>query len=395
MRKTLALLSTLSLAAITSAHAATVYWDINGVTAGSGSGAPAGNWGTGSATWGNNLGTAATANWVDGDSAVLAAGTDATGSYTITVNTPITVASILREEGSPTISATSANLLTFASGALSVDTGTGTLIVNAFYAPANGVVTKAGTGILSPGTSQTSFAGKWICNAGTLSFAGDTRIGIVPGAADQITLNGGRIRSSTASVVFDASRGVVLGASGGGFNQTTTTPLTWNGVISGSGALTLDGATTAITVLAGNNTYAGNTIVTLGTLQSGASEVIPDTSLVTLASGTTLSLVSFTETVRSVSGAGAINLGTGRLVINAPAAESLTGVISGTTGGITKNGSGTWTMGAASAANTFTGSTTNNGGILILNNASSGRFNIPGDLVINPGRRSRKLALAI
>jgi autotransporter-associated beta strand protein len=283
------------------------------------------------------------------------------------VQNPVTVAGLTREDGSPTVSASSANVMTFASGALAVDTGTGTLIVNAFFAPVNGVITKTGTGILSPGTSQSSFAGKWICNAGTLSFAGDLRIGVLPGAADQITLNGGRIRSSTASVVFDASRGIVLGTGGGGFNQTTTTPLTWNGVISGAsgGNLTLDGGSTSITVLGGANTYDGNTIINAGALLLGASGVIPDTSLVTLgAAGTKFDLNGFDETVKSVSGsAGTIALGTKTLTINNPNGETYSSSITGTGGGkIVKNGSGKLALNLSNG--TFDGGVTVNAGIL-------------------------------
>src|SRR5882672_8911641 len=109
MKKHLILLTNLSAFGLFcfSLQAGTVYWDLNGATAGAGSsgGAATGNWGIGTANWGNSAGTAATANWVDGDSAVFSAGTDASSSYVVTVNTPIAVASILREEGAPTISA--------------------------------------------------------------------------------------------------------------------------------------------------------------------------------------------------------------------------------------------------------------------------------------------------
>jgi autotransporter-associated beta strand protein len=350
-----------------SLQAANVYWDTNGVTAGVGGATPFGNWGAAYSTWGNSAGTAATAPWVDGDTAVFAAGTDATGTYTAFLSNAVTVAGIIREEGTPTVTGIAATALTFANGALSVDTGSGTLTLNAFLAPVNGVITKTGSGIFSVGTSQTSFAGKWICNGGTLSFPGDLRIGIVPGTADQITLNGGRIRSSTANVAFDASRGIVLGASGGGFNQTTTTPLTWNGVISGNsgGNLTFDAASGSITVLAGANTYNGNTIINGGTLRLGASGVIPDTSIVSNGvAGVFFDLNGFDETVKSIAGTvGTIALGTKTLTINNPNGEAFTSVITGTGGGkIIKNGSGKLTLSASTGS--YDGGVTHNAGIL-------------------------------
>lgn len=347
-------------------HAGTVYWDNNGNAAGAGGATPGGNWSSTVPTWGNSAGTATTLPWVDGDTAVFAAGTDATGAYIATVVNPITVAGITREEGSPTVSAGAANVITFASGNLAVDSGSGTLIINAFYAPVNGVLTKTGSGILSVGTVQTSFAGKWICNAGTLSFPGDGRIGVLPGAADQITLNGGRIRSSTAGAVFDASRGIVLGANGGGFNQTVSN--VWKGVISGTsgGSLILDGGNNSLVeVLSGANTYDGGTLINSGSLLLGASGVIPDTSVVTLgASGTKFDLNGFDETVKSISGtAGTIALGTRTLTINNPNGETFSSVINGTGGGnIVKNGSGKLILSASTG--TYDGGLTLNAGIL-------------------------------
>jgi len=353
----------LTLSAIRS-EAATVYWDNNGNAPGCG-GTPGGNWGTATSTWGSSDGTANTAHWANGDIAVFAAGTDAIGSYILNVVTPVTVAGLIREEGTPTIAAPVADVLTFAGGALAVDTGSGTLNVNAIFAPTDGVVTKAGSGVLSMQTSQTSFAGKWICNAGTLSFSGDLQIGVLPGTADQITLNGGRIRSLTAGAVFDASRGIVLGAGGGGFNQSVSNR--WNGIISGTsgGNLTLDGGSGQVTVLGGANAYDGNTIINNGALLLGAAGVIPDTSVVTLgASGTKFDLNGFDETVKSISGtAGTIALGTKTLTINNPNGEAFTATITGTGGGkIIKNGSGKFTLSASTGS--YDGGVTLNAGIL-------------------------------
>jgi autotransporter-associated beta strand protein len=379
-RNTLAILVlTLALRSFSS-QAATVYWDNNSTAPGCG-GTPGGNWSTVVSTWGSADGTANTAPWVNGDTAVFAAGTDAIGSYTVAVVTPVTVAGMIREEGTPTISASSANVITFASGALSVDVASGTFICNAFYAPANGVITKTGGGIFSSGTSQSSFAGKWICNGGTLSFGGDLRIGILPGAPDQITLNGGRVRSSTAGAVFDATRGIVLGASGGGFNQSVSN--VWNGVISGNsgGNLIFDGGVnTLITILGGANTYDGNTVINNGSVLIGASGVIPDTSVVVLGASTKFDLNGFDETVKSISGtAGTIALGTKTLTINNPNGEAFTSSITGTGGGkIVKNGNGKLNLSPSNGS--YDGGVIVNGGSLgIANNPGFGT----GPLTIN------------
>jgi autotransporter-associated beta strand protein len=402
------LLLSLAFGVLTS-HAATVYWDINGVTAGAGGATPSGNWGAAYSTWGNSSGTIATAPWVDGDTAVFAAGTDATGTYTVNISNAVTAAGFIREEGTTVTVNGGANIITFASGALSVDvqSTSGSLNANALYAPANGVITKTGVGIFSSGTSQSSFAGKWICNGGTLSFPGDLRIGILGGAADQITLNGGRLRSSTAGAVFTSGRGIVIGANGGGFNQSVSN--VWNGVISGTsgGNVFFDGGQT---VLGGVNTYDGNTILNGGTLRVGVSGAIPDTSLVTNGvAGTFFDLGGFDETVRSIAGtAGTIALGTRTLTIDNPNGETYSSSITGTGGGkLVKNGSGKLTLslsnggydgGATINAGTLgvgatvtfgTGPLTLNNTVTLANPTSNGRgptpsiVNLNGDLTFD------------
>ena len=225
----------------------------------------------------------------------------------MTVGTPITLAGITREEGSPTISALAANVMTFSGGALAVDTGTGTLILNAFYAPNTGVITKIGSGVFSPGTTQTSFAGKWVINAGSLSFAGDGRVGVVPGSpvADQITLNGAtaRLRSSTASAAFTANRGITLGANGGGFDHAGTVTLTWAGPITGTsgGALTMSGAGILILSSTANN-YDGNTDSHCRYDSVRSIQALFPTASVVAFNGGKLDLNGFNETVKSVSG---------------------------------------------------------------------------------------------
>src|SRR4051812_40557323 len=114
----------LALGAVCS-QAATVYWDNNGSAAGAGGATPNGNWNSGVSVWGNSAGTANTAPWVDGDTAAFSAGTDATGSYTVTMGNPFTVAGLIREDGTPTVAAGGANVNTFAPGNFGVGSGSG------------------------------------------------------------------------------------------------------------------------------------------------------------------------------------------------------------------------------------------------------------------------------
>src|SRR6516225_8529543 len=64
-------------------HAANLYWDTNGVTAGAGGATPSGTWDTTTTNWTiDSTGASAGTTWTDGNTATFSAGTDATGIYT-------------------------------------------------------------------------------------------------------------------------------------------------------------------------------------------------------------------------------------------------------------------------------------------------------------------------
>src|ERR1051326_6409086 len=74
------------------AHATTLYWDLNGTIAGAGGASPSGTWNTSNINWSTSSGGLATTSaWIGGSLASFSAGTDATGSYTGTVagNQPV------------------------------------------------------------------------------------------------------------------------------------------------------------------------------------------------------------------------------------------------------------------------------------------------------------------
>ena len=78
--------------------------------------------------------------------------------------------------------------------------------------------------------------------------------------------------------------------------------------ISGNGTVNV---LAGITTLTGANTYSGATNVNAGTLQAGALNTFSSNSAVTVASGGTLDLNGFSQTVPSVTNAGLVNMGTG------------------------------------------------------------------------------------
>lgn len=85
------------------AHAGDFYWDIDGDTAGAGGATPSGNWDD--ANWSfTAAGDVAGESLLDGDTPVFAAGTDATGAYTVNLAGTYTIPGLKVEEGTPTVS---------------------------------------------------------------------------------------------------------------------------------------------------------------------------------------------------------------------------------------------------------------------------------------------------
>ena len=228
-----------------------LYWDSNGATAGAGA-TPTGTWGT-STFWSTVFdGTAATAGWTAGRNAVFSAGTDASGSFNLSVNGTQTAGNITVEEGSVTIPSgvvsRGANVVTINNGAsltipsTTVLTGNGGIILNggAFrnsnpssagtfvtaqpitIGPAGGTLgadgaagivtiftsgsivgpgntlTKAGPGTFRNTTPTSITFSKLLVTGGLYQAAADNIFGAVPGAflADAITLNGGAISAN-------------------------------------------------------------------------------------------------------------------------------------------------------------------------------------------------------
>jgi outer membrane autotransporter protein len=145
---------------------------------------------------------------------------------------------------------------------------------------------------------------------------------------------------------------------------------TFGGVISGSGGFAQNG--TGTTILTANNTYTGPTEVNAGTLQAGGANVFAPNSAFTVASGATLNLANFDQTIGSLAGAGSVTLGSATFTTgNDNTSTIFAGTISGT-GNLIKIGGGTFVL---AGTNTYTGNTVVNAGTLevdgtIANSAS-------------------------
>ena len=125
------------------------------------------------------------------------------------------------------------------------------------------------------------------------------------------------------SLAFGAGAGTL------NFNHTSANYV-FAPAISGNGTVNVLAGTTTLT---GANSYSGATNVNAGTLRGGAPNTFSPNSAVTVASGGTLDLNGFSQTVSSVTNAGLVNMGTG----TAPGTVLTTTSYTGTGGTIAIN----------------------------------------------------------
>ena len=134
-----------------------------------------------------------------------------------------------------------------------------------------------------------------------------------------------------------------------------------SGVIAGIGGSLVKVGTGTLT-LSGTSSYTGATTVNAGTLRAGALNAFSPTSAFTVASGGTLDLNGFNQTVGSIAGAGSFLLGANELTVGGNnLSTDVSGVIAGIGGSLVKVGTGTLTL---SGTSTYTGATTVNAGTL-------------------------------
>jgi autotransporter-associated beta strand protein len=151
-----------------------------------------------------------------------------------------------------------------------------------------------------------------------------------------------------------------------------TLTYTVSGIFSGTGALNKTGSGTLI--LSGANTYTGATNISAGTLKEGTGNVITDTSAVTVASGATYDLNTFSETIGSLAGGGTVtSSAAGALTLTAGGdgtSTSFSGALQDGSGAISfaKAGTGTLTL---TGTNTYSGTTVVSAGVLDIENSSA------------------------
>ena len=210
-----------------------------------------------------------------------------------------------------------------------------------------GSLTKMGSGTFTL-SGANSYSGKTVVTEGTLAVTGDGTIGtgtlsLLGGSTLDLTGSGG-----LANAMLTAGQTKININTG---LATLSGPIADGYVFEPVGGLTKLGAGTLR--LSGLDTYTGATTVAAGTLTAGGDYVFSGRSAFSVAAGAVLDLNGFAEQIGSLSGAGQV-IASGDLTTGSDnTSTTFSGVISGD-GGLTKAGSGTFTV---TGASTYTGLT--------------------------------------
>jgi fibronectin-binding autotransporter adhesin len=226
-------------------------------------------------------------------------------------------------------------------GSLIVDTAGNDLGMNGVISNA-GSLTKSGSGTLTlGGLAANTYGGGTFLNGGTLSISRNNQLGT---AGTGLTFNGGALRV-TGVVDTTTARPIVLNGEGGFDIADGSNIFTLNQVISGTGGLRKLGAG-ALTLKAANS-FTGNSFLDAGLLIVNNDQGLGATGSLTINGGRLSSTASRTIGNDVVlTGAGDINTNSFSF--------TLTGVVSGSGGILTKNGSGHLIL---TGVNTYDGGT--------------------------------------
>lgn len=231
------------------------------------------------------------------------------------------------------------------------------------------------SGLTSAGGSLTlSGIGGSLTLTGNSTYDGGTQI-----LEGELIFGANNVLNSSGSV--QVASGAILNV--GSFSNSIGSFTSTGGVVSGTGTLTatafnfqggeveailagtgvLNKTTSGELILSAANTYTGGTNILGGTITIDVDNALPSTGTVTINSGAILDLDSNALTIGPLAGGGSLLLSSGNLTIDSDSNSSFSGVISGASGEVTKDGTGTLTL---SGANTYEDLTNILGGTLAL-----------------------------
>ena len=350
-------------------RAQTLYWDINGnATTGTGA-TPAGTWSTGTGSWNtNSAGTGGSiVNWTNWSNAVFSAGTNGTGTYTVTVSGTVGIAGLTVQEGSPTFTGGTIQF----SGTPDFNIGTGlTATINSvlddqYYGGFN----KTGAGNLVLGGTNT-YQGPVTVSAGTLTLNTSNGLGQTGTWGNTIS-SGSTLALQNNITVNEGGFDIAgTGASGAGAIRNVSGTNTLNGQLTMLGNTTITAAAGALTLTdqvgtdtykltttgAGNITFSDNINGDGSFEQTGSGAVVVSGSMNAAGSITQSGAgsLTFNGTANNVSSI--TQSGNGSLTFNS---------IVGSAGTVTQGGTGTLTL-AGTSNNSLDGVLNINAGTVVL-----------------------------
>lgn len=218
-----------------------------------------------------------------------------------------------------------------------INTGAYNLVLNQIIG-GKGFLTKTGDGILAL-TRVNTYSGGTIIKEGTVAITADRSLGA---AAGDLTFGGsGTLRFDASNIVLAATRTVNVEGTGVIDTQDKTGSRVASTII-GDGTLIKkgDGSLT----LSGNNTFSGTTEINNGELRAGSNGAFSSASRFDISADGTLNLAGFNQSIGGLEGEGTVQLGANKLTVNQDHDSTFDGTINGTTGTLSKSGSGGLTL---------------------------------------------------
>lgn len=253
---------------------AQLYFDANGNTAGSGTPAAA-TWDSGT-NWSTAVaGDAATVGWTNGQAAIFSAGTEAAGTWAVTIAGTVQTNAITFNGTANTVHNITGGTIDMGIAGLTLDASAAGAATGRSKTIASNIIGSGGLNIAANGDTSASGGGSNTIFAltGTNTFTGDTTItsGVVGylsnfgDAANDVILNGGGLVFNNTGTF---SRNIEIGANGGTLRNYGAATSTLTGTLTGSGDIRrTDGGTS---IYAGNGSgFTGDLFIDRGTVQAG------------------------------------------------------------------------------------------------------------------------------